>query len=275
MKKNLATKSEINRILAEYDLKARKKYGQNFICEPAITAAITEGISRQNKIIEIGCGLGSLTQALAQKASQVRSYEIDPDLAAVCRQELSEYENLEVMVQDFRKVDLTEMLRELGAHTLIVSNLPYYITSELMEKLLLTGCQADGIIAMMQKEAGERFIKGRQARGYGPLAVLARQFTDISVLTQVNRHNFIPEPEVDSIVLRFDFHPTVLDREEFYQLVKAGFSQRRRYLISNLRKAGYMADEALLEKLGLDPKSRPEELDEQDYKRLYEEIGHD
>lgn len=274
----IGCKSEITHLMNKYGLTAKKKFGQNFLVEPNVINQVIGQLDEEMTVIEIGPGLGSLTCALAEKVRKVIAYEIDSELCEVLKQELAEYDNLQIINADFLKVDLDELFSSLDGRIAVVSNLPYYITSELLMKLLTNSHNLESIIAMMQKEVAERFFKKEADKDYGLLQVIAPYYSDISLVCRVNRHNFLPQPKVDSAILKFtvrDYHHPVDDPQQLEAIIRACYRQRRKKVISNLASEGYQLTEEDLKELGISESARCEQLSLDDYIRIYEVLKHD
>lgn len=262
-------------ILNKYDYRAKKKFGQNFLVEPNIIKKIVEEITEDSIIIEIGAGLGAITQAVATKAKQVIAYEIDSDLVRILNENLKDYENIKIVHEDFLKIDLDGLLSSYNCKVTIVSNLPYYITTELLTKVLSVSDKIDKVIAMMQKEVADRFTKNEKGKDYNVLQVMAQYYCDVKSLTKVSKNNFIPIPKVDSEILIFEIkedYQKVKDEKLLFDIVKACFSQRRKTILTNLNNNGFNIDKQKLLDLGIDPTLRVEQLDIEDYVKVYEII---
>lgn len=264
----IATISETKRILAKYQLTAKKKYGQNFLIEPTIINKIVACLDGQENVIEIGPGLGGLTEQLCQCKS-VKAYEIDEDMYHVLINELTN-DNLEIINQDFLTVDLAATITD---KVTIVSNLPYYITSDLLLKLFVNYQKIDKIIVMMQKQVAERFLNTAKGKDYGPLQVISQLYSDVKLVCHVNRNNFYPSPDVDSTVLAFTINKksnVVVDDKLFLDIVKACFSQRRKFVLKNLKNCGFEIGEEDFARKNIALTSRAEQLQLSDYIKLYE-----
>ncbi|MGI6607601.1 MAG: 16S rRNA (adenine(1518)-N(6)/adenine(1519)-N(6))-dimethyltransferase RsmA [Erysipelotrichaceae bacterium] len=271
----VGSRSKTNYLLNKYNYRAKKKFGQNFLVEPDIINKVVEQINGDSIVIEIGAGLGAVTQSVAEKVKQVVAYEIDGDLIEILNDNLKEYENIKIINEDFLKVDLKSLLNLCNQKITIVSNLPYYITTELLTKVLLSSDRIDKIIAMMQKEVANRFIKNEKGKNYNVLQVMSEYYCNVKVLTRVSKNNFIPVPKVDSEILIFDIkenYQRVKDEKLLFDIVKACFSKRRKMIISNLNSSGFKLTKQQLLDIGVDPTSRVEQLGLEDYIRIYEII---
>ncbi|HPW53029.1 MAG TPA: 16S rRNA (adenine(1518)-N(6)/adenine(1519)-N(6))-dimethyltransferase RsmA [Erysipelotrichaceae bacterium] len=271
----IGTRSKTNYILKKHNYRAKKKFGQNFLVEPNIIKKMVEQINEDSVIIEIGAGLGAITQAAALKAKQVIAYEIDTELVEILNDNLKEYRNIEIINEDFLKADLDKISDSYGQKVIVVSNLPYYITTYLLTKVLLSSDKIDRIIAMMQKEVADRFTRKEKGKDYNALQVMAEYYCDIKTLTKVSKNNFIPVPKVDSEILIFEIkenYQKVEDEKLLFDIVKACFSQRRKMILTNLNNNGFNIDKQELLDFGVDPASRVEHLELQDYIKIYSMI---
>ena len=234
--KPIATLSRTNEILEKYGLSAKKKYGQNFIIDPNIISRIVKeaDIDENTTIIEIGPGIGALSQGLSQVAKQVIAFEIDEDMVNVLHHELGDLDNFEVHHEDFLKVDLKEVLKNLN-NVKIVANLPYYITSKLLEKIAIEGQgKIEEIVVMVQKDVAVKMATSVDLKDRLPLNLYLKALGDISILFDVPSQVFNPAPHVDSAILKVSFEKQVDPR--FYSFLKIAFNQRRKTLSNNLKQ---------------------------------------
>ncbi len=266
----IGTISKTTELLRKYDLKAKKKYGQNFLISATVIDKITSFISDDMTVIEIGAGLGAISEQLALKAKKVIAYEIDKDLYEILSKEL-QFSNLMFVNEDFLKCDLSKLLNKNEGKISFVSNLPYYVTSEILTKIFVNCQKVEFIEAMMQKEVADRFLKDKADKQYSPLQLLAKYCSDVEVVSRVNRNNFIPAPSVDSVVLKFTIKQNMCDEKtrQFYQFLKDCFSHRRKSVFNNLNSAGYLFDVQRVDDL---KDKRVEQLGLEDYLRIYEVI---
>ena len=266
----IATISNTTELLQKYDLKAKKKYGQNFLISSVVIDKVISLVEPDMTVIEIGAGLGAITQQLALKANKVIAYEIDKDLFDILKEEL-DYPNLALLNEDFLKSDLDKILSENYGRIVVVSNLPYYLTSEILTKIFLNCERIEFVIAMMQKEVADRFLKLKVDKQYSPLQVLVKYCSNVSIISKVNRNNFIPAPNVDSIILRFEIKNCIKDEKinKFYPFIKDCFIHRRKPVINNLIEIGYSFEK---DKLSDIKDKRVEQLSMDDYLRIYEEV---
>ena len=234
----IATKKETFRILKEHNLIAKKGYGQNFLINPQVIQDIVEktNITNDTLVIEIGPGLGALTQQLLSVSNKVIAIEIDKKMVDVLKQNL-ECEKLEIINEDFLKVDLNKLIEEnyIYKNFVIVSNLPYYITSDILENIIsLRNNKITKIVAMMQKEVGKKLVK-KEGNIESYLKVLIDNYCDTKILLYVSKNDFEPRPGVDSIVLEFDLNKDMYNLQ-FSQLkiIRECLSNRRKTLLNTL-----------------------------------------
>lgn len=280
MSKPIATYAKTKEILAKYDLTAQKKYGQNFIIDPSVVEKIAAEscLDAQSAVIEIGPGIGALSEQLAKRAKTVVAYEIDEKLVEVLKDTLSEYQNVRVIGADFTKIDLKETVRGLKENhdrVLISANLPYYITTSLLMKIFESDAPIDALTVMMQKEVADHFFLPPPSKERSALNILAESGFSVSRVMKVPKTVFDPKPAVESAVIRFTPHRHLLpegDRSAYYAFVKACFKQRRKSLLNNLSAALCDKEKAkrVLEKAEIDVNVRAEALSAAQFAKLFE-----
>lgn len=278
MSSAIATIRKTKEIQEKYQVFTKKTYGQNFIIEPRVVEKIAAAaISDENQLcIEIGPGIGALTQMLCEKSKHVVAYEIDERMPEVLRNEIAS-DHLEIILQDFLTVDVDQAIaqfRQPGQGVVFASNLPYYITTPILFKLFEAKEPIDAITVMMQKEVGQRFLAQASAKEYNALSVIWQYKCDCKKVMDVSRHVFWPSPRVDSVVLQFTFHHKYHYANEaaFFWLVKSCFVQRRKTIYNNLQNALKDKELALqmLEKAGIAPSKRAQQCQLEDFMRLFE-----
>ncbi len=274
----------INEIKNKHGFKLSKSLGQNFLTDKNIIDKIIEKsmIGKQDLVIEIGPGIGVLTAAAAEEAGKVIAIEIDRNLIPILKETLSEYDNIEVINKDILKTDLKEILeqnKEINGQKVesvrIVGNLPYYITTPIIMKILEDRVPADSITIMLQKEVADRIKAGPGSKTYGALSVAVQYYCTVSHVANAPKEIFIPQPKVDSTVIRLDIRkerPVLLHSEEaFFAVVKAGFGQRRKTLLNSLTGVyGLTKDQvaAVMITAGIDPIRRAETLSLEEFAAL-------
>ena len=247
----------------------KKKFGQNFLQNKAIInkIALVADIEPNSLIIEVGPGSGNLTVALANmyKDSSILAYEIDNSLENVLASRLKDYDNIKVLFSDFLKADIALDVKEFSYNNIyFVSNVPYYITTPILFKLIESNLSFEKIVMMVQKEVGDRFCSKVSSKDYGALTVILNYYFNIKKEFIVDRNQFYPKPNVDSIVVSFSRKNNdleVKDKELFSKLVHDSFQFRRKTLKNNLKKYDLVVIESILKKYDYDLGVRAEELD--------------
>ena len=248
------------------DFKFKKKYGQNFLKDNTIPQKIIEisKIMEDSLVIEIGPGAGALTKLLAKKAKQVIAYEIDDSLEEILDHELLDFDNVHVVYDDFLKRNVqNDLHRYTYSHLYVIANLPYYITTPIITKLIEDSLNVEKIIVTVQKEVADRFSAKPKTKDYGSITVFLNYYFDIKKEFSVSRNCFVPKPNVDSCVLSFtkkDSLLTVTNSDVFFQLVRDSFQFKRKTLRNNLKKYDLQKIEEVLGKYDLDLNVRAEEL---------------
>ncbi|HGO3382820.1 16S rRNA (adenine(1518)-N(6)/adenine(1519)-N(6))-dimethyltransferase RsmA [Staphylococcus aureus] len=284
--KDIATPSRTRALLDKYGFNFKKSLGQNFLIDVNIINNIIDAsdIDAQTGVIEIGPGMGSLTEQLARHAKRVLAFEIDQRLIPVLNDTLSPYDNVTVINEDILKANIKEAVEnhlQDCEKIMVVANLPYYITTPILLNLMQQDIPIDGYVVMMQKEVGERLNAEVGSKAYGSLSIVVQYYTETSKVLTVPKSVFMPSPNVDSIVVklmqRTEPLVTVDNEEAFFKLAKAAFAQRRKTINNNYQnyfKDGKQHKEVILqwlEQAGIDPRRRGETLSIQDFAKLYEE----
>lgn len=269
---NLREETEF--LLNKYKLKANKSLGQNFLINEQIIDDIVKvaNVNEDDLIIEIGPGLGSLTSKLADNAKKVVAIELDQNMIEILKERFSLYKNVEIIHGDIMKVDLKEIIGE-EKKVKIVANLPYYITTPIVMKLLEENLKMESITVMVQKEVGERFCAIPGGKEYGAITVSINYYSDPKIVLEVPKDNFNPVPEVDSCVVQLKLkenHIELKDKKLFFRLIKIAFSQRRKNIGNSLTGIGMTKQEVkeMLEALSLDINLRAENLSINQYAQI-------
>ena len=252
-----------------YDFKFKKKFGQNFLTNKAIIKKIAcaSDVKPNSLIIEVGPGSGNLTVMLAElyKDSKILAYEIDNSLEDILSIRFKDFNNIKVLFSDFLKVNLSDDINSFNYNNLyFVSNVPYYITTPILFKLLLSNLSFEKIVMMVQKEVGDRFCSSVSKKEYGALTVILNYFFNIKKEFIVDRNQFYPRPNVDSVVVSFtkkENDVKVKDINFFIEFVHDAFQFKRKTLRNNLKKYDLKIIEAVLTKYGYDLSIRAEALD--------------
>jgi 16S rRNA (adenine1518-N6/adenine1519-N6)-dimethyltransferase len=239
-KMNFLNPKQIKDLMLKYGIKPKKKYGQNFLVDNNILKKIISAADIKDKVVvEIGPGIGSLTYVMAQIARYVIAVEIDKSLIAPLEDFLRDYSNVEIINQDILKLNLDDLLNERGiSEYSIVANLPYYITTPIIMYLLEKNLNFDKCVFMIQKEVADRMIAVPGTKEYGALTIGVQYYCEVSLVAKVPPTVFIPKPEVTSAVVKLEKRRTPLvnsiDKNFFFQVVKAGFGKRRKTILNSL-----------------------------------------
>lgn len=260
-------------ILKKYKITANKKLGQNFLIDDGVINDIVEAsnINDKDLVIEIGPGLGTLTSKLLEKAGKVIAIELDKKMITILEDRFKLYDNFMLLNEDILKVDLKKLINDNISNlqnVKIVANLPYYITTPIIMKLLEDRLNIDSITVMVQKEVADRITASPGDKLSGAITYSVDYYSKAEKVVFVDKSSFIPSPEVDSEVIRLTIrkNPEVelLDEETFFKIIKASFMQRRKTLINGLMNSGIINDKKkikeILEEIGLDENVRGEKL---------------
>ena len=257
---------KMNDLLDSNSFKFKKKYGQNFIVDENVIDKIisSAGIDKDTMVIEIGPGAGSLTYKLCSVAKNVLCYEIDESLRDILSNNLSGFDNVFIKYCDFLSVDVCDDLKNYNYDKLyVVANLPYYITTPIIMKIIEDKIPVDKIVVMVQKEVGDRFKAIPGSKDYGSLSIYLNYYFDVCKLMDISRNIFIPKPNVDSIIVEFKRKKSsfiVNDEDLFFKLVRDSFKQKRKTLRNNLKGYDLSIIESILGKYGYDLSVRAENL---------------
>jgi 16S rRNA (adenine1518-N6/adenine1519-N6)-dimethyltransferase len=273
-------------IINKYEIKPRKKLGQSFLLDRNIIRKIAAAadISADDIVIEIGSGIGVLTEDLARIAGKVIAVEIDPKLVEVLKEKLAPCSNTEIHCGDILKYDFNALAKRYKSKVKVIGNVPYNISSPLIFHLLSFRSAIDGFILMLQKEVVQRLVAQPNNKSYGVPSVLLQMFASVEKIFDVPASCFYPQPKVESAVIRGAFLDKPLmeltDAAFFTQLVKVSFAQRRKMLINNLKNSKLLADveeEKIKEVLtfaGIDGKRRGETLSVMEFGKLSNSFYH-
>lgn len=273
-------------ILQRHEFQFLKKYGQNFLIDLHVLDKILNiaDVGPEDVCIEIGPGIGSLTQAIAEKAGRVIAVEIDHRLIPILEENLAEYNNVTIVQSDFLKLDLPEFLKEQGVDrpVKVIANLPYYITTPIIMSLFESGIPLASVTVMVQEEVARRMKSGPGTKDYGALSLAVQYYSEPYLAAFVPPNCFIPRPGVGSAVIHLSRLPenrvAVQDEKLMFALIKAGFGQRRKTLVNSISNSPELSftkeqvTEALAE-LGISDKIRGEALELQDYANLADVLG--
>lgn len=283
---DIASPARTQAILNQYGLRAKKKFGQNFLTDGNILSGIVQAadLTKEDLIVEIGPGIGGLTEYLARAAQKVLAFEIDPDMVKILAETLAPYDNVQIVEQDVLEADLKTVLAEsFGEKSAVkvVANLPYYITTPILLALLQAGIHWEKLVVMMQKEVADRLSAKPGTKEYGVLTVMLDYYASVAIALKVPAKAFNPAPNVDSAVVTLTPKPAekpVDHPKQLFSLVKACFAHRRKSLWNNLLQR-FGKEEAVKEGLTqalqlaeIDPGIRAERLTLADFTRLYEAL---
>ena len=275
-----ATKEVVNK----HNFKFSKSLGQNFLIDDNVIDRILEGarLSETDKIIEVGPGIGTLTREMGKVAENVVSIEIDKTLIPILKETVADLDNVEVVNEDILKVDVQGLIKEKlnGGPVKLVANLPYYITTPIVMKFLEEDIHVTDIVVMVQKEVADRMNAQPSTKDYGALSVAVQYYCDTEIVAKAPRHMFVPQPNVDSIVIGLhvrDEKKYIVDNEDiFFKTVKASFGQRRKTLLNSLGGLGFLSKDQIKEALkaaNIDEKRRGETLSIDEFANLSNEIN--
>jgi 16S rRNA (adenine1518-N6/adenine1519-N6)-dimethyltransferase len=260
-------------IIQKYQFHFQKKFGQNFLIDGNILDKIIDSaeVSKEDCVLEIGPGIGTMTQSLAEKAGEVVAVEIDKNLIPILQDTLSEYDNVTIINEDILKVDIHKIVREKngGRPIKVVANLPYYITTPIIMALFESHVPLASVTIMVQKEVADRMQVGPGTKDYGALSLAVQYYASPEIIVKVPASCFMPRPNVDSTVIRLTRYekPPVQTADEAYlfAVIRASFNQRRKTLANGLTNAGNLGVnrqmvEEVLEEMGLSKTIRGEAL---------------
>ncbi|WP_409303624.1 16S rRNA (adenine(1518)-N(6)/adenine(1519)-N(6))-dimethyltransferase RsmA [Peribacillus sp. SCS-155] len=275
MHKDIATPLRTRGILEKYGFSFKKSLGQNFLIDTNILNKIVDfaELEADSGAIEIGPGIGALTEQLAKRAKKVIAFEIDQRLLPILEDTLSPYHNIKIFHQDVLKADVAQIVKEEfqdSQDLMVVANLPYYVTTPIIMKLLSEGLPIRGMVVMLQKEVADRISASPGTKDYGSLSIAIQYYTEAETVMVVPKTVFVPQPNVDSAVIRLTRRPEPLvkvkDENFFFTLIRASFAQRRKTILNNLTSqlpGGKEKKEQIisaLEAAGIDPARRGETL---------------
>lgn len=279
MDKRLSSHKATMEIVKKHDFKFTKSLGQNFLIDDNIIDKIVDGslAGQGDKVIEVGPGIGTLTRELASRSEKVMVVEIDKKLIPILGDTLSDFDNVTIVNEDIMKADIKDLIDKNldGGPVKLVANLPYYITTPIIMRFLEEDINVTDIVVMVQKEVAERMNANHGKKDFGALSVAVQFYCDTEIVAKVPRHLFVPQPNVDSIVIALRVRPErkykVEDEDLFFKIVKASFGQRRKTLLNSLTSMGILDKtdiSAVLSVAGIDEKRRGETLSLEEFARL-------
>lgn len=277
-------KDKTNSILNRYNLKAKKKFGQNFLVDENVLDNIVNGsdIASEDVVIEIGPGLGNLTEKLLEKAEKVIAFEIDKDMCEILENRFQNVSNFILLNEDVLKVDIKEVLNKYKVENekvKLVANLPYYITTPIMFKIFENTNCIDSMTIMVQKEVADRIVAKTKSKDYGVLTINTKFYGEATKLFDVPNNAFVPAPNVTSAVVKIAIWQrySVSNKETLFKLVKASFAQRRKKLINSLENSNVFDVtktelKSILENNGITENARAEEIELETYINVANEL---
>lgn len=263
-------------ILQKHNLILKKAYGQNFLTDTLLLDEIVAkaGVTNNDVVLEIGCGAGALTQALAKRAKKVVGYEIDTRLKPILEQTLAEFNNVEIVFSDVMKNKLSDIEKKLGGEYILVANLPYYITTPIVMRFIENSQNLKAMVIMVQEEVAMRFSAKAGSSDYGAITVGINLRGSGEIVLKVPREKFTPAPNVDSAVVKIDIEKDKFSGADLVavrDIVRCGFSSRRKMLVNNFIN-GFKLQRTMVEELLNDADIsltvRGEDLSAEDYVRL-------
>ena len=283
---NLGNPKNTIEIIQKYEFMFQKKFGQNFLIDTHVLEKIISaaGITKNDCVLEIGPGIGTMTQYLAENAGHVVAVEIDRNLIPILKETLADYDNVTVINEDILRVDIKALAEEYngGKPIKVVANLPYYITTPIIMGLFESGMPIDNITVMVQKEVADRMKEGPGSKDYGALSLAVQYYAEPEIVANVPPNCFIPRPNVGSAVIRLTRHKEmpveVKDPALMFKIIRASFNQRRKTLQNGLGNASelpYTKEQiaAAIAEMGLTPTIRGEALSLAQFAQLSDILG--
>ncbi|HHW36378.1 MAG TPA: 16S rRNA (adenine(1518)-N(6)/adenine(1519)-N(6))-dimethyltransferase RsmA [Bacillales bacterium] len=286
MRKDIATPVRTKAILEKHGFSFKKSLGQNFLIDLNILNRIVDfaELTENSGAIEIGPGIGALTEQLAKRAKKVVAFEIDQRLLPILKETLDPYPHVKVIHEDVLKANVKGVISEefeADQDLMVVANLPYYVTTPIIMKLLTDQLPIRGIVCMLQKEVADRIAAAPGTKDYGSLSIAIQYYTEAKTVMTVPKTVFIPQPNVDSAVIRLTRRPEpavhVTNEKFFFTVVRASFAQRRKTIFNNLsshfaKTIAKQDIEKALHAAGIDPKRRGETLSIEEFGSLSDEL---
>ena len=283
---NLGNPKNTIEIIQKYEFMFQKKFGQNFLIDTHVLEKIISaaGITKDDCVLEIGPGIGTMTQYLAENAGHVVAVEIDRNLIPILKETLADYNNVTVINEDILRVDIKALAEEYngGKPIKVVANLPYYITTPIIMGLFESGVPIDNITVMVQKEVADRMKEGPGSKDYGALSLAVQYYAEPEIVANVPPNCFIPRPNVGSAVIRLTRHKEmpvqVKDPALMFKIIRASFNQRRKTLqngLGNAPELPYTKEQiaAAIAEMGLTPTIRGEALSLAQFAQLSDILG--
>lgn len=272
--KKLYSPKIVKEIIDLYDFKFKKSLGQNFLIDKNFVDKIIDIADIENEnVLEIGPGIGTITYEMAKTAKKVLAVEIDENLIPILQQNLEEFSNVKVINQDILKVDLKKLIEDEFSNQSfkVVSNLPYYITTPIIELLITSNFPCQDMTIMVQKEVAQRMVASANDKDYSSLSVFVKFYSDAKILVNLPKTVFMPQPKIDSSILnlKLRIYDELVDQKKLFNLVRAGFNKRRKTILNSLSDVASKEDlKIAFEKTGLRENLRAENLSLDDFIKL-------
>ena len=276
--KRLYSPSRLKEVLERHGFKFSKALGQNFLIDGNIVRKIVSesNITKDDYVLEIGPGMGTLTEELALRAKKVIAVELDKNLLPILDETLANYDNIEIIHGDILDIDIEKLIEEKceGRPIKVVANLPYYVTTPIIGKLIESDLKLESITVMVQKEVADRMASGPGSKVYGSLSVFVNFYTNPEIVVKVPKTVFIPQPKIDSSVIKLNLKKDLpdIDRDKLFKVVKAGFSKRRKTILNALSSYGFDIEKddirQVLESLDISPSERAENLSPEEFIKI-------
>lgn len=276
--KRLYSPSYIKEILSFHGFRFSKSLGQNFLIDGNIVRKIVEkaAITSEDCVLEIGPGIGTLTEELALNAKKVVAVEIDKKLIPILDETIGKHENIEIINDDVLKIDIEKLIDEKleGGPVKVVANLPYYVTTPIIAKLIEKKLNIESIVVMVQKEVADRMVAGPGSKTYGSLSVLIDYYSLPEIVLNVPKTVFMPQPKIDSAVIKLNIKKdlTDIDSEKLFKVVKASFSKRRKTILNAIATYGFDIEKntvrECLQECDISPSERAENLSTEEFAKI-------
>ena len=277
--KKLYSPKVVREIIDLYNFNFKKSLGQNFLIDKNFVDKIIDAADIENQnVLEIGPGIGTITYEMAKLAKKVVAIEIDQSLIPILDENLEEFDNAKVINQDILKTDLKKLVEEEfnGESFKVVSNLPYYITTPIIEMLITTGLPCENMTIMVQKEVAERMVADEKSKDYSSLSVFRKLYTEAKLITNLPKSVFMPQPKIDSTILnlKLRIYDENVNQDLLFKLVRAGFNKRRKTILNSM--SDVIEKDKLKEtfaKVNLAENLRAENLSLDDFIKLSNELS--
>lgn len=276
--KRLYSPSHVKEVLGRHGFKFSKSLGQNFLIDGNIVRKIVSesNITKDDYVLEIGPGMGTLTEELALNAKKVIAVELDKTLLPILDETLEKHDNVEIIYGDILDIDIENLIKEKfeGGPIKVVANLPYYVTTPIIGKLIEQNLNLESITVMVQKEVADRMASGPGSKVYGSLSVFVNFYCHPEIVVKVPKTVFMPQPKIDSSVIKLNLKKELpdIDKDKFFKVVKAGFSKRRKTILNALSSYGFNIEKEdiklALESVNISPNERAEKLSLEEFIKI-------